>query len=189
MTKKSTFSLFVLILALLFVIFLGRSFVEKILFPPCEPASPSTINCSPTNTVNEVNLSINEAVEQGFPLYLPSAQTVETEQLVFPPSIYYEVYNSTCTYLRIPIQQQGQQIPIVSLQISNGCAYPLSSEMYVHEIPVSWAENGKAYLIDEFEESAIVLKESLNGFQYLVFFEGSLDSTVELLESMEFVHK
>lgn len=188
MYKKSVFSLFVLILALL-VFFWGRGFFEKVLFPSCEPASPSTVNCSPRNTVNAVNLSINEAVEHGFPLYLPSTQTVKIEQLVFPPEIYHEVYNSACSYLIIPIERQGQETPIVALQISNGCAYPLPSSMYTSDMPLSWAENGKAYLIDDHEEPIIVIKESMSGFQYLVFFEEPLNSTIDLLESMEYIHK
>lgn len=188
MPKKPVLFLSILILTIFFLLW-GSGFFGEVLFPACKPTSPSTANCSQGNTVDEVNLSINDATENGFPLYLPSTQTVETEQLVFPPDIYHEVYSSTCTYLRIPIQQQGQKIPIVSLQISNGCAYPVPTSMYTSEIPLSWAENSRAYLIDDLEESIIVFKESMSGFQYLVFFEGPVDSTIDLLESMDHVHK
>ncbi len=157
------------------------------MFPACKPLTPSTTTCFPLNTVNEVELSISDAVEIGFPLYLPSPHDANSMGLTFPPHILFKSYNSTCSYLQIPVHRLEEKKPIVTMQISNGCAYPISSALYSGEINLAWAENHRSYIVENDSATIVIVREATHGFQYIISSEKPLDFIIDLLESMQLV--
>lgn len=176
------------ILTLILLIVCGIIYIwNEISTYSCSPVGPSTTRCGPGNLDAELPITIDQAIEKGFPIYMPSMQIIESLDLSFPPIVTLKMHNSTCSYVEILFVHKQDSSLFVTMRVSNGCAFSVPSSMYSQELKLDWAKDQSAFLIEYKEETLIVIKE-INGFQYLIVPEGSMTTTLEFLESMTHVN-
>lgn len=137
---------------------------------------------------------MQDAVEDGFPIYLPSDELLQSMGVSNSPIITRERDDRFCTYLNVDLYYESPHIemdkeePALHMVVSNGCAY-----RYVAGYPaeLSWAVGGKAMRIeDDYVDQLppiIYFQEPTLKFQYVVYSEETLDNTMKLLESMKLV--
>jgi hypothetical protein len=133
-----------------------------------------------------------DAIDDGFPIYMPSDDLLQSMGISNSPIITKERNDRLCTYLNVdlyyenPPVDQDDEKPALHMVVSNGCAY-----RYVpgYRTELSWAVGGKAMRIgDDFVDQLppiIAFVEPTLQFQYVVFSEETLDNTMKLLESMK----
>lgn len=146
---------------------------------------------SPATDGVPIPIAIGEAVERGFPVYLPSNDILRSMGIATLPTTIILSQGRDCTYLSIDFhyenkpQDPDNEKPAIKMLVSDGCAYPVW-QGYGTEL--SWAVGGKATRVGEdFVDELppiILFEEPTRGFQYVVFSEESLDNTMKLLESM-----
>jgi hypothetical protein len=136
-------------------------------------------------------VSVDEAVGGGFPIYLPSSEMIQAMNLDPSPIITLEERpDDVCTYLKLDFYRREQvESPIVRMYVSNGCAVPvgMGSIEYTY---LEWAQNSEVGVFEFSSKESTVLYfiEPVKLFHYHVYYQGSLTSTMEFLESMEYVY-
>ncbi len=136
-------------------------------------------------------ITIEDAIERGFPIYLPSNNALQSTGIANSPTITVNTQGRNCTYLSIDFpyenkpQSQDDEKPAIRMLVSDGCAYPAWQG---YQTELSWALEGKAIRVgDDYVDELppiILFEEPAQHFQYVVFSEESLDNTMKLLESM-----
>jgi hypothetical protein len=145
----------------------------------------------PEANVEPVPITVGEAVERGFPIYLPSNDILKSMGITTLPTTTLNSQGTNCVYLSIDFlyknkpPDQNDEKPAMKMLVSDGCAYPAWQG---YEIELSWAVEGKATRVGEdFVDELppiILFEEPTRQFQYVVFSEEPFDNTMKLLESM-----
>jgi hypothetical protein len=144
-------------------------------------------------TNGPTDITIEDAVDDGFPIYMPSGELLQSMGISNSPIITKERNDRICTYLNVDLYYENPPVetgdePALHMVVSDGCAY-----RYVpgYQTELSWAVGGKAMRIgDDYVDQLppiISFKEPTQQFQYVVFSEETLDNTMKLLESMKLV--
>ena len=146
----------------------------------------------PSTNDKPATLMFEDAIERGFPIYLPSNDLLQSLKISTSPTITLNSEVRNCTYLSVDFpyenksHDQNDEKPAIRMLVSDGCAYP-AWQGYPAEL--SWANEGKAIRVGEdFVDELppiILFEEPLKEFQYVVFSKESLDDTMQLLESMK----
>lgn len=171
--KKTMFKV-VSLLLLVFMLYGCQTQDSCLLFEPC--------------ITRKTPLSIEETKKLDYPLYLPSSQTVSSLNLQDPPTISLKRYDEVCEYLQMQFSTQDASRGDILINISSGCInkYVISS-MYLDELSLSWAEEQRAYLLDNDGTVWLVFNEQTQGIEYEVSSGRTLSETMLFLESMELV--
>ena len=120
-----------------------------------------------------------------FPVYLPSSDVLHPLGIAYPPTITLK-YEESCRYLEIRYSYASETTgyEAMTIHVSNGCG-PCSFWRDASQVDLNWAEGGTAMLVgDDVDSPALVFDEPLNRFQYCVFSEEPLSTTLNILESM-----
>jgi len=91
----------------------------------------------------------------------------------------------SCPYLEIRYCYENEvtDCSAVMIHISDGCAHPFWRN--ASPVKLEWAEGSTAQLLgNDLETPILVFDEPLYQFQYFVFSEEPLSSTLQILESM-----
>jgi hypothetical protein len=134
----------------------------------------------------ELVITLENAVERGFPVYLPSDDMLQSVGIVNPPTVILKTQDKTCSYLEIHFkyEDEADNNTAMLMQVSNGCAFPFWRD--ASEVELQWANEGKAWYLGEDKESPVVVfDEPTHQFLYVVFSEEPLSTTLEILESMD----
>jgi hypothetical protein len=139
-------------------------------------------------------LTEEEAIDDRFPIYMPTDDLLQLMGISNSPIITKERDDRFCTYLNVdlyyenPSVETGDENPALHMVVSDGCAYP-----YVAGYPaeLSWAVGGRAIRVgDDFVDQLppiISFVEPTREFRYVVYSKETLENTMKLLESMKLV--
>lgn len=149
-------------------------------------------SCTSDVTNVERPITINEAVEMGFPVCLPSSELIRTMNLDSPPLTIFEEMGTpmdeVCSSVKILFYRGDQtQNPVITMRVSNGCAYPFSPQP-LKEICLEWTQNSTARVFESSEGHTILDFTVSGAFHYMIFSGETLTPTMEFLRSMECVH-
>jgi hypothetical protein len=144
----------------------------------------------PSTNAEPVTISIVDAIDSGFPIYLPSNNVLQLMEIVNSPIVTTNTKDRNCKYLSIsfyyenvPYDQKNE--PAIKILASDGCFY---REWRGYSTKLSWAVGGGAIRVgDEVDKlpPIILFEEPTRQFQYVVFSKESFENTMELLESMK----
>jgi len=149
-------------------------------------------SCSSGEPIHtERTVTIDEATERGFPLYLPSSKLVQAMNLDFPPIITLEERGSPldeiCASLTIEFyRREREKNPVVTMRVSNGCAFPTLLRP-IEQVSLEWARYSTVGILESSEEHTILCFSEPGSFLYVIFSGEPLTPTLEFLESMEYV--
>ena len=98
-------------------------------------------------------------------------------------------YEESCRYLDIRYYYASEttdyEDEAMTIYVSHGCG-PCSFWRDASPVDLNWAEGGTARVLDDDADSSIlVFSEPLNHFQYCVFSNETLSTTLNILESMD----
>lgn len=133
----------------------------------------------------EIPISVDDAVEKGFPVYLPSGDILQSMDIAVSPTVLVNTQDNTCSYLLIEYHYVDKELetPAMSMQVSDGC---MATFWRGYAVELSRADGGTATLVEEDRVTPIVIfNEPVQRFQYVVFSQEPLSNTLKLLESME----
>jgi len=157
----------------------------------CEPVDPYTTSCTPSNDGSAfigVPLTQPEAIQKGFPLYYPSSQMVEFFDLDILPKLTMKYGDRGCSYLDMDYYQKGNEDDwLFGVSLSNGCRIPVRGQS-IDTVKLSWARWGTVEIISR-NPSGFSFSEPRNTFLYQVWSSEPISTTLELLESMEYVEE
>ena len=136
-----------------------------------------------TCTDRQVPLSLNKVQQLSYPLYLPDSQTLRDLNLKKEPTFSQNFYDELCEYIEVRFDSlfDTDEGGII-IRISNGCdsKYVMSNQ-YTDEFFLDWAEEQKAYVIDE---QRIIFNEETERIRYFIFSGETFSETILFLESM-----
>jgi len=132
-------------------------------------------------------LTTAEAIRKGFPVYLPSSEIIESLKLGTPPEITMKYWDDGCSYLAMDYYLNAKEARIFGVKISNGCASPHLGTP-IEEVELSWANSG---FLDIRSKDPLMgtFSEPRNLYVYQVWASESISTTLEFLESMEYVNE
>lgn len=169
-----TILLFIVLVAYLFIVAVDVS---------CRPISPSQTYCA-RNQETQLVISIAEAAERGFPIYLPSPAMAQTQGIVVTPTITMKSFEETCSFLIMDFLYKNDDSTFASIHVSNGCAMPLGG-LGFSEVPLNWARDGTASTLTQSNTPILAFTESTKGFLYVVFPEEG-KPIMQFLEAMKY---
>lgn len=138
--------------------------------------------------LRETQRQITMTEDINFPVYLPSSDVLHPLGIAHPPLITLK-YEESCRYLDIRYnyasETTGFEDEAMTIYVSDGCG-PCSFWRDASQVDLNWAEGGTAMILDDDADSSfLVFYEPLNHFQYCVFSNEPLSTTLDVLEAME----
>jgi hypothetical protein len=149
--------------------------------------------CTPVPSSDTANatVSLEQAIDHGFPIYLPSADVLDALGIADTPIMAFKTQDRTCDILSVSFlyadaaRDQTVEDPFTII-VSDGCAMRMW-QGYPTEL--SWAVDGEAMRLgDDFVDElppVILFHEPTRRFRYITYSQLSLDDTMLILESME----
>jgi len=150
----------------------------------CEPINPSSSKCSIFHTEEEIDITIEEAISKGFPIFLPSDEALDRRGISSQPSVHFKGLNKECSYIEIIYYYNNDlNEQAINIEISNGCTLDL---LRGYETDFAWARDGVALVMNENDNySRISFLEPTQSFRYLVFSEENQVTTMEILNTID----
>jgi len=150
----------------------------------CEPINPSLAKCSIFQPEEEINITIEEAISIGFPIFMPSDKALDRRGIYSQPSVHFKGLNKECSYIKIIYYYKDDlNDQAISIEISNGCAFDL---LRGYTTDFAWARDGVALIMNENENySRISFIEPTQSFRYHVFSEENQKTTMEILNTID----
>jgi hypothetical protein len=132
-----------------------------------------------------------DAIDDGFPIYMPSDDLLGSMGISNSPIITRERDDRICTYLNVDLYYENPPVdqddePALHMVVSDGCADPI---LRGYPAELSWAVGGRAMRIgDDFVDQVppiVSFVEPTREFRYVVYSKETLENTMKLLESMK----
>lgn len=143
-----------------------------------------------------INYSVIDAIEDGFPVYLPASNVLKSLGIVNSPIITLETKDKDCKHLSIifyreTVPYDQENVPVLKILITeeSRCLYPEGWRGYITTL--SWAVGGKATRVGEDYINelppVILFQEPSQYFLYVAYSLESFENTMMLLESMQLI--